>query len=91
MIGIDNPLAASLTTHDLRARVVTCGLDPNASLRATNLRFAGFGSEFDVVDGDRTIGRIRLRVPGAMNVQNALAAIAIGVELGLPFASIAAA
>ncbi|HET6274803.1 MAG TPA: UDP-N-acetylmuramate--L-alanine ligase [Candidatus Cybelea sp.] len=91
VIGIDNPLAASLTTHDLRARVVTCGLDPSASLHAANLQFAGFGSEFDVVAGGRTIGRIRLRVPGAMNVQNALAAIAIGVELGLPFASIAAA
>ena len=40
VIGIDNPLSASLTSHDLRARVVTFGLDPAAWLRAANLRFA---------------------------------------------------
>ena len=91
VIGVDNALAASLTSHDLRARVVTCGLDAGASLHAANLHFAGLGSEFDVVAQRRTIGRVELRVPGAMNVQNALAAIAIGLELDVPFASIAAA
>jgi UDP-N-acetylmuramate--alanine ligase len=91
VIGTDNALAASLTAHELRARVVTYGLDGNASLRAGNLRFAGFGSKFDVLAGGRPAGKIELQVPGAMNVQNALAAIAIGMELGLSFAAIAAA
>jgi UDP-N-acetylmuramate--alanine ligase len=91
VIGVDNPLSASLTAHDLRARVVTFGLDPSASLRAGNQEFSGFGSAFDVRADGRLLGRIELRVPGAMNVQNALAAIAIGLELGVPFDSIAAA
>ena len=47
--------------------------------------------KFDVVTGDRTLGSVELRVPGAMNVENALAAIAIGHELDLPFVTIAAA
>ncbi len=91
VIGADNSLSASLTAHDLRARIVTFGLDPSASLRAVNLTFAGFGSAFDLLAGDRTLGRIELRVPGAMNAQNALAAIAIGLELGVPFSAIATA
>ncbi|MGC1381200.1 MAG: UDP-N-acetylmuramate--L-alanine ligase [Candidatus Baltobacteraceae bacterium] len=91
LIGVDNQLSASLTAHELRARVVTFGLDPGARVRAEDLRFEGFGSSFDVVAGDRRLGRVKLGVPGAMNVQNALAAIAVADELGVAFARIAAA
>jgi UDP-N-acetylmuramate--alanine ligase len=89
VIGADNPLSASLESHDLRARIVTFGLDSNAWLRPANLSFADFGSRFDVVAGGRTAGNIQLRVPGRINVENALAAIAIGAELGVPFEAIA--
>lgn len=91
LIGSDNPLAASLTGHDLRARVLTFGLGETARIRAGGLRFANFGASFDVYDGDRALGRVELRVPGAMNVQNALAAIGIGHLLGCTFEQIAAA
>jgi len=36
-----------------------------------------------------TLGRIALRVPGRHNLQNALAAVAVGLDLGLPFDRIA--
>ncbi|HXO17469.1 MAG TPA: UDP-N-acetylmuramate--L-alanine ligase [Candidatus Dormibacteraeota bacterium] len=91
IVGIDNPLSESLTSHELRARIVTFGLDPRASVRAERLAFAGLGSRFDVFAGERRVGRMELRVPGAMNVQNALAAVAVGIELGVPFSRIAAA
>ncbi|MBV8530645.1 MAG: UDP-N-acetylmuramate--L-alanine ligase, partial [Candidatus Eremiobacteraeota bacterium] len=91
VVGIDNPLSASLTLHDLKSRVVTFGLDPRARVRAERLGFRDFGSTFEVYAGDRRLGTAELRVPGAMNVQNALAAIAVGNELGLPFNAIAAA
>ncbi len=91
VIGIDNPLSASLTSHELRARVATFGLDPAAWLHAANLRFAEFGSKFDVVLAGSTAGSVELRVPGAMNVENALAAIAIGHQLDIPLPTIAAA
>jgi UDP-N-acetylmuramate--alanine ligase len=91
VIGVDNPLAASLTAHDLRAPVVTFGLDSRAWMRAANLRFAHFGSKFDVLADERTLGSVELRVPGAMNVQNALAAIAIAHHLELRFTDIASA
>ena len=91
LIGVDNPLSASLTDHELRAGIVTFGLGEPARLRAVNVRFEDFGSKFDVLDGAATLGVIVLRVPGAMNVQNALAALAVGRALGVPFEAIAAA
>ncbi|MBV8067858.1 MAG: UDP-N-acetylmuramate--L-alanine ligase [Candidatus Eremiobacteraeota bacterium] len=91
VIGLDNPLAASLTSHDLRARIVTFGLDGGATVHARNLSFADLGSRFEVIAHDRMLGTLELRVPGAMNVQNALAAVAIGIALEVPFASIASA
>ena len=39
--------------------------------------------------GPETLGQIVLHVPGRHNLQNALAAVAVGMDLGLPFARIA--
>lgn len=91
VIGVDNPLSASLTAHELRASIVTFGLAADAKVRPEKVRYENFGSTFMVCSGNRALGRVRLHVPGAMNVQNALAAIAVGTELGLPFAAIAEA
>ena len=90
IVGIDNALAASLTCHEFRAPVVTCGLASAARIRATNVCFEDFGSTFDVLEGEATLGTIEMRVPGAMNVENALAALAVGRAFELPFDSIAA-
>jgi UDP-N-acetylmuramate--alanine ligase len=89
VIGIDNPLSASLTSHDLRARIVTFGLDSSARVRALDPSFKDFGSKFEVRCNGRRLGNVELQVPGEMNVENALAAVALGNELGLPFKSIA--
>lgn len=91
VIGADNALASSLTSHDLRARIVTYGLNGHAVVRAADLSFSDFGSRFEVFARERSLGRIELRVPGAMNVQNALGAIAIGLALDVPFGSMASA
>jgi UDP-N-acetylmuramate--alanine ligase len=91
VIGIDNALSASLTSHDLRERIVTFGIGPRADVSAANLRFDGLGAAFDAIAGEACLGTVELRVPGAINVQNALAAIAVARELEIPFARIAAA
>jgi UDP-N-acetylmuramate--alanine ligase len=91
VIGCDDPLAASLVERPRRARTVTFGFGPRADVRAANLRFDGLGGTFDVIAGGVCLGTIELRVPGAINVQNALAAIALARELEIPFPRIAAA
>ncbi|UJS26176.1 UDP-N-acetylmuramate--L-alanine ligase [Thiothrix winogradskyi] len=62
--------------------IVTYGIDQEADVRATNLRFEGTQSHFTVhcVKGERTLD-IVLNLPGRHNVLNALAAIAIAAEL----------
>ncbi len=91
IIGLDNALAASLTAHELRAPIVTFGLGEGAWMRARDLSFANFGARFDAVAQNRRLGTIELGVPGAMNVQNALAAIAVAYRLGVSFDVVAAA
>ncbi len=91
IIGVDNALSASLVSDELRTRTVTFGLVSEADVRADNLRPDGFGTRFDVVADGVRLGVAELIVPGAINVQNALAAIAVGRELSIPFPRIAGA
>src|SRR5947199_9195220 len=48
-----------------------------------------FGSTFSVLRGVDMLGKVSLRVPGKHNVYNSLAAIAVGLELEVPFDTIA--
>jgi UDP-N-acetylmuramate--alanine ligase len=73
-------------------RVVTCGIDHAASdIRAIDVALEPFGSTCRVAAGGRDLGTLRLGVPGRHNLLNALAAVAVGLELGLRFEAIAAA
>ncbi len=89
LLGADEPTAAALAQQRHAARTRTFGLAAGADVRATRVTYAGFGSRFDVVSQREVLGELALRVPGAMNVRNALPAIAIGGELGVSFATIA--
>ncbi len=91
IVGIDNTLSASLAAGARAARTVTFGLSPKADLSAANIRFAELGSTFDVAAGSVCLGSVTLPAPGLMNVQNALAAVAVGRALEIPFVKIAGA
>jgi UDP-N-acetylmuramate--alanine ligase len=86
----DHPEVQAMIAHISDRRVLTYGLSPQADVRAANLRFDRIGSTFDVEirgrEGDepRRIEGLRLPMPGAYNVQNALAAVAIASEMGIP-------
>ena len=72
---------------------MTYGFSALADLRADNVATERGGTRFDAVvlqrDGSRrTIEQIGLPMPGRHNVQNALAAIAVAIELGIDDASI---
>ena len=71
-------------------RTMTYGIAAGA-VRATNLALAPGGVRFDVVCDGRPMGAIEMPIVGRHNVQNALAAIAVGIELEVPFAHIALA
>jgi UDP-N-acetylmuramate--alanine ligase len=71
--------------------VVTYGLSDQWDYSARNVMPDGLGSSFEVFSRKegRILGRVRLNVPGEHNVLNALAAIAIGLHMGLDFATVA--
>jgi len=72
-------------------RIVTYGLSPQASLSAREIETTAGLSRFRVrsrIDGE--LGSVVLPMPGRHNVQNALAAIAVGRAMGLEFGTIAA-
>ncbi|MDQ2908414.1 MAG: UDP-N-acetylmuramate--L-alanine ligase [Candidatus Eremiobacteraeota bacterium] len=88
LLGADDRRAAALARAGVATRTRTFGFGADADIRARDVVYAGFGSQFTVtVDGD-TIGAISLRVPGAINIVDALPALAVGRELGVPFATI---
>jgi UDP-N-acetylmuramate--alanine ligase len=75
-------------------RVVTYGFAALADVRADNVVPVPGGSRFDVLirnrSGEvRTLPSVTLPMPGRHNVQNALAAIGVAAELGIPDEKIA--
>lgn len=71
------------------ARGVGYGLTDHASLRAVDVSLAQARSRFDVTRDGENLGEVSLSVPGEHNVLNALAAIAVGLEVGVPFDELA--
>jgi UDP-N-acetylmuramate--alanine ligase len=88
----DRPVAELLPR--LTRRVTTYGLEAPADLAGHGMQLEAFGSTVNVrqqgPDGATELGTLRLRVPGRHNVLNALAAVAVGLEVGIPFDRIAA-
>jgi len=70
--------------------ITTYGLAPDAHVRGLDVTASGGQMRFRAVHSGGELA-ITLNLPGAHNVRNALAAIAVGVELGLPEAAIAKA
>jgi UDP-N-acetylmuramate--alanine ligase len=90
ILCLDDPVLRELVPH-LDRRVVTYGLIREADVRAdANTLVAGpTGQEVDVWRGEERLGRLRLPQAGRHNLRNALAALALGLELEVPFATAA--
>jgi UDP-N-acetylmuramate--alanine ligase len=72
----------------MKRKVVTYGLSSQADFQAVDLEQRENTSAFTVMARGVELGRIVLGVPGEYNVLNALAAVTVSLELGLPFESI---
>jgi UDP-N-acetylmuramate--alanine ligase len=91
----DEPVRA--LAGQLTRRTLTYGFSEDADIRATDATSDGRTSTCEVeyrvrgADDEAGSGRIALQVPGLHNLQNALAAVAVALELGVPFDRISAA
>jgi UDP-N-acetylmuramate--alanine ligase len=66
-------------------RFITYGLKGQADLMARDITLKAMRSEFTVLRQQEVLGTLRLQVPGLHNVYNALAAVAVGLDLEIPF------
>ncbi len=90
---IDDPAVRALVPT-LSRRVITYGFSEDADIRGVSPSGDGRSGACRVVYDVRGVpegsgeGRVTIAVPGRHNLQNALAAVAVGLELGVPFAQI---
>jgi UDP-N-acetylmuramate--alanine ligase len=86
----DHPEVQALIPRIADRRILTYGIGANADVRAINLKLDRAGADFDVMvehrasNQSRIITGLRLPMFGQHNVQNALAAITVAQEMGLP-------
>ena len=88
---LDDPGVGAVLPR-VEKRIVTYGESPQAHLRARNIALEATGTRFEAWDSETgLLGEVLLPLPGRHNVANALAAIAVGRELLIPFPDIARA
>ncbi|MBU2489159.1 MAG: UDP-N-acetylmuramate--L-alanine ligase, partial [Proteobacteria bacterium] len=90
ILCLDSPAVAEVIPS-VRKRYVTYGLAAQADVRGADVTMEGFKAGFTVIRRGETLGRVLLNLPGRHNVRNALAAVAVGLELGVSFEHIRAA
>ncbi|MEW6521219.1 MAG: UDP-N-acetylmuramate--L-alanine ligase [Desulfurivibrio sp.] len=90
VLCLDDDNIASLLPH-IKKRVITYGLVTQADISGRQLKSAGLTTSFEVCRGAEVLGEITINSPGRHNVLNSLAAVAVGLELQIPFAGIATA
>jgi UDP-N-acetylmuramate--alanine ligase len=94
---VDHPVVQGMIPRVADRRIVTYGLSPQADVRAINIVTGTAGAHYDVQLTDRIAGTSRviegiaLPMFGLHNVQNSLAAIAVGAEMGIDDATLKSA
>jgi len=85
VVCLDEPALQDIMPQLSKKKIITYGLNPQADLQAWDIRAKNNNVSFTVVKNLVELGDVEIQIPGNHNVQNALAAIAVGLELGVPF------
>lgn len=72
----------------IHVRYTTFGMSAQSDLQAREISFLDGKSRFSVFHQNTNLGEINLNIAGLHNISNALAGIATGLELKIPFATI---
>jgi UDP-N-acetylmuramate--alanine ligase len=91
VLCIDHPVVQGLVSEITDRKVITYGFNPQADVKAFNIRPSMAGSVFDVKfaawlnqGSEMTLKDVFLPVLGDHNVQNSLVALSIAQEMGVP-------
>jgi UDP-N-acetylmuramate--alanine ligase len=87
VLCVDHPEVQNIIGRIRDRRIVTYGFSALADVRADNVTPLAGGTKFDALildkEGERRSVAVHVPIPGRHNVQNALAAIAVALELGV--------
>jgi UDP-N-acetylmuramate--alanine ligase len=88
IVCIDEPSVQDILPR-LERKVITYGVSKQAELRATAIQYTNGKSSFNVLHNGKNLGEVIINLPGLHNIKNALASVAIGIELEMSFKNIA--
>jgi UDP-N-acetylmuramate--alanine ligase len=90
VLCLDEPALLDIMPQLNKKKIITYGLNPQADVQAVDIRHKDNTSTFTVVRNGIDLGQVTIQVPGNHNVQNSLAAIAVGLHLGVSFDNVRA-
>ncbi len=83
ILCLDDPNLQSVIP-DLERRIITYGFTTQSDITARDERFGGFRTAAELFAKGKKLGTLELQVPGRHNILNAMAAVAIGLDLEIP-------
>lgn len=90
VLNVDHPEVRKLSKR-IKKRVVTYGINQKADFTASDVRQVEDRLQFIVHYREKQLGAIRVNMVGKHNVSNALATVAVAMDLEIPFSRIAQA
>lgn len=84
VICLDEPALQDIIPF-INKTIFTYGTTAQADVRAIDIEYEGFKSEYTVIYKGKELGRIKLNIPGEHYVKNSLVAVTIGMELGIDY------
>jgi UDP-N-acetylmuramate--alanine ligase len=85
VLCLDEPALQDIMPLLSKKKMLTYGLNPQADVQGIDLHHKDNTTSFTLVRQREELGKIMLQLPGKHNVQNALAALTVGLELGVSF------
>ena len=83
VLCLDDPNLQAIIP-DIERKIISYGLTAAADVSARDFRFDGFKSDSELFHKGKKLGHLSLQVPGLHNILNAMAATAVGLDLGIP-------
>jgi UDP-N-acetylmuramate--alanine ligase len=90
VVCVDDPNVRAVLPR-IDRKLSTYGFSSNADVSATDIAVSGFEASYAALHQGERLGDVRLKVPGRHSIYNSLAAVAVGLELDIPFSKITGA
>ena len=87
VLCLDHPVIQELLPS-LERRYISFGLSTQADVHAEGIEHSDGSTSFTLMSFGKRLGQVRLNMPGVHNILNALASIAVAIELGIDVSDI---